>query len=197
MFWKEVTFLFMVISNAVTMMKIRNIATLNVRGIGKDDDKFTLVEDAKKYKIDILTLSGTHIPDDECLHEIQSEKNSYVLYSCNEPGNHHHGVGFLIKKELEPNFKRITGRIAQATIQMKRRKIHIIAVYAPTLQTRERDTGKREELYEEIEATIDKTSKRDIVVVADDFNSKVGSQQQTDDKDCVGLYGKGKRHSSG
>ena len=54
MYWKEVTFLFMVISNAVTMMKIRNIATLNVRG--KDDDKFTLVEDAKKYEIDILTL---------------------------------------------------------------------------------------------------------------------------------------------
>ena len=80
---------------------------------------------------------------------------------------------------------------------MKRRKIHIIAVYAPTLQTCERDTGKREELYEKIEATIDKISKRDIVVVAGDFNSKVGSQQQTDDKDCVGLYGKGKRNSSG
>ena len=80
---------------------------------------------------------------------------------------------------------------------MERRKIHIIAVYAPTLQTCERDTGKREELYEKIEATIDKISKRDIVVVAGDFNSKVGSQQQTDDKDCVGLYGKGKRNSSG
>ena len=63
---------------------------------------------------------------------------------------------------------------------MKRRKIHIIAVYAPTLQTCERDTGKR-----------------DIVVAAGDFNSKVGSQQQTDDKGCVGLYGKGKRNSSG
>ena len=184
-------------SNAATIMKINNIATLNVRGIGDDNDKHILVEDAIKYNIDILTLSETHIPVEECLQEIESDNNTYILYSCNEEGNHHHGVGFLIKKDLEPTFTRIAGRIAKATIQIKKRKIHIIAVYAPTLQTCKKDLSIREELYEQIEATVDKVPKRDLFFVAGDFNAKVGSQLQTDDNNCVGLYGKGKRNSSG
>ena len=114
MIWKETI---STISNTIAM-KIRNIATLNVRGISKDDDKFTLVEDAIKYKIDILTLS-----EEECLYELESENNSYVIYSRKEAENHHHGVGFLIKKELEPTFKRISERIATATIQMNKRKV--------------------------------------------------------------------------
>ena len=73
-------------------MLIKNIGTLNVRGIGNDEDKFTLVEDADKYKMDVLTLSETHIPEEECLYELESEeRNSYTLYSCNDEGNHHLG----------------------------------------------------------------------------------------------------------
>ena len=121
-------------------MKVKTIGNLNVRGIGEDEDKFLLAEDAYKYNIDVLTLSETHIPDEECLYEFESEERQrYILYGCNEEGNHHHGVGFLIKSEFEPNFKRISGRIAQATIQMTQRKIHIISVYAPTLQRSQQD----------------------------------------------------------
>ena len=92
-------------SNTTTDMKVD---ILNVRGIGDDDNKLTLVEDADKHKIDILTLSETHIPEEECLYEIElAGKKQYILYGCNDDGNHHQGVGFLIKKELEPDFKRI------------------------------------------------------------------------------------------
>ena len=66
-------------------MRVKNIGTLNVRGIGDDEDKFTLAEDADKYKLDILTISETHIPEEECLYEIESEeRQSYILYGCNE-----------------------------------------------------------------------------------------------------------------
>ena len=197
MLWIVVTSL-SVASNAAADMKVNNIGTLNVRGIGDDDDKFALVEDADKYKLDILTLSETHIPEEECLYDIESaEKKEYVLYGCNDDGNHHHGVGFLIRKELEPDFKRISGRIAQATIQMSKRKIHIIAIYAPTLQNCEKDPTMREDFYNSIEATIDKIPKRDLLFIAGDLNAKVGSQQHADGKECVGVYGKGKRNSSG
>ena len=134
----------LVISNTITM-KVGNIATLNVRGINNDNDKLVLVQDAAKYKADIIALSETHIPQEECLYEIRGEKGSYILYSCNKAENTYHGVGFLIRKELEPDFKRITERIAIAVIQMKTRKIHIVAVYAPTLQTSERDPDIRDE----------------------------------------------------
>ena len=155
-------------------MKEYNIGTLNVRGIGNDDDKFALAEDADKYKIDILTLSETHIAEEECLYEIDSaERQSYVLYGCNDEGNHHHGVGFIIRKELEPEFVRITGRIAQATIQMTRRKMHIIAIYAPTLTNCEKDPTMRDDFYSQIEATIDKIPQRDLLFIAGDFNINV------------------------
>ena len=80
---------------------------------------------------------------------------------------------------------------------MAKRKIHIIAVYAPTLQRSEQDPSVRDELYNQLEAAIDKIPKRDILFIAGDFNAKVGSKQQTDNGKCVGPYGKGKRNSSG
>ena len=68
--------------------------------------------------------------------------------------------------------------------------VNVVAVYAPTLQTCERDPSKRDKIYNQIEAIIDKTPKRDVIFIAGDFNAKVGSQQNDNPTDCIGLYGK-------
>ena len=72
---------------------------------------------------------------------------------------------------------------------MKQRKIHIVAVYAPPLQTSERDPGQRDELYNQLDAVINNIPKRDIVFVAGDFNAKVGSLQNNNPNECIGQHG--------
>ena len=56
------------------MTIIRNIATLNVRSVKSDDDKLLIKEDAIKYKIEI---SDTHLGEEICIYQIQSEKYPY------------------------------------------------------------------------------------------------------------------------
>lgn len=59
------------------MTIIRNIATLNVRSVKSDDDKLLIKEDAIKYKIEIIILSDTHLGEERCIYQIQSEKYPY------------------------------------------------------------------------------------------------------------------------
>ena len=67
-------------------MRIANIATLNVRGINNDDDKLTLVQDAIKYKTDVITLSETHIPQEECLYTKFEQKRppTFCTHATNQ-----------------------------------------------------------------------------------------------------------------
>ena len=106
----------------ITMTIIRNIATLSIRIVRSDEDKLWLVKDVIKYKIDISTLSETRLGHEECTYQTRSEKKSYILYSCTEKDIHQQGVDFLIQNELEPDFKRISKRIATSVIQVKKGK---------------------------------------------------------------------------
>lgn len=65
----------------VTIAILRKIATLEVREVRSDGGKLLQVEDAIKYKIDILILSGTHLVEKECIYQVQSKKNSYIFNS--------------------------------------------------------------------------------------------------------------------
>ena len=106
-----------------------NCGAFNVRGIISEKDKQTLVKDAKKYKIDILATPEAHIKGEYNNYEF----SDYVLYTENEEeSNNTHGTGILIKKDLNPKFERINGRICTATIQLKHCKLLFISVYAHT-----------------------------------------------------------------
>ena len=54
----------------------------------------------------------------------------------------------------------------------------------------------REEFYETIESIIDKTPKRDAIILAGDFNAKTGSGWN-EFRENIGKYGKGLINSSG
>ena len=143
--------------------RINRIATFNIRGINNDYDKLLLAMDADKYKTEIIALSQTHIPEEELLCKIRTNKTTYILFSCNNNKEKaQHGAGFLIKENLNPIFKRITDRRATATIPLKERKLLIMAIYAPTLQICENNPNVREDLYNQIQTVIDKIPKKDL-----------------------------------
>ena len=87
-------------------------------------------------------------------------------------------------------------RICTADINLKDHKAKIISVYAHTLKTSEENPELREDFYETIESIIDKTPKRDVIILAGDFNAKTGGGWN-DFKDNMGKYGKGLINNSG
>ena len=64
------------------------------------------------------------------------------------------------------------------------------------MKTSEENPELREDFYETIESIIDKTPKRDVIILAGNFNTKTGSGWN-DFKDNMGKYGKGLINISG
>ena len=98
--------------------------------------------------------------------------------------------------DLKPVFERINNRICKAVIKLRGHRATIISAYAHTLKVSEGNPELREEFYETIESIIDKTPKRDAIILAGDFNAKTGSGWN-EFRENIGKYGKGLMNSSG
>ena len=107
-----------------------------------------------------------------------------------------HGTGILIKKSLNPKFKRLTGRICVAEVEMRDTKLIFISVYAHTLEISEQNPGLREEFYDTFEGFISAIPSRHKVILAGDFNAKSGSAYK-DFSTVMGKFGKGEANNSG
>ena len=134
-----------------------------------------------------------HIKD-ECNN---FEIGEYILFTVNkEKSTNSHGTGILVKKHLKTKFERISRRICTSQIQLKHCKLIFISAYAHTKEKSEKTTELREEFYETLETIISRTTKRDEIVLAGDFNAKTGSGYE-EFKDNMGRFGKGQINSSG
>ena len=101
----------------------------------------------------------------------------------------------LIKKSLQPTFRRIC-RICTAEIKLTHNKLVIISICTHTLQKSEENPNAREDFYEILETLVDNIPKRDIVIIAGDFNAKTGSARD-EFKENMSKFGKGLLNSSG
>ena len=125
-----------------------NFGTLNVRGCQEEYQKKIIIEDMNKYKIQVLSITETHInktDKEEYSHYNETGiKEDYLFYYTGQ--NHNHGVGLVVEKNLAPNFDNISDRICIATINLEQHNFNIISVYAPTLQVSEKCPKKRTNL---------------------------------------------------
>ena len=135
---------------------ITNFATLNVRGCKSTEELRKLAMDALNYNTKIITISETHIPLEEEIYEISVEnksgkKGTYVIYTVNSKGNHHHGVGILVEKNLNPTFTKVTERICTATIIYNNNLfITVVATYAPTTSNCDKEPKIRDAYYAQL-----------------------------------------------
>ena len=177
----------------ITVKEIK-IGTLNVRGIKTDKQRKTLAEDAMRYDIDLLSISETHLKQKDLLEDIKvkdenGNHKTYILFATNK-------TEILIRKDLQPSLKKINDRVCIVVIQLKEHKLHLIAIYAHTLQRSEGNNELRDTFYETLENTLEKILRRDIVVIAGDFNAKTCSGRK-EFSENIGRYGKGIMNSSG
>ena len=94
-----------------------------------------------------------------------------IIYSRPER-QHVQGVELLMTPEALIVWEPVSARKLSARFQSKGRNINIIQCYAPTNATEE---VEKEEFYSTLQATIDKSHRRDLKILLGDLNAKVGS----------------------
>ena len=186
--------------NKNSRIKKLNIGTLNVRGCKEKDQKETVIKDALKYNLDILSITETHIKEELLIDNfnvvVNNQQENFTFFSCNQDKNSYGGIGFIIKKELNPTFRVINNRICQANITIEDRKLIVICTYAPTLQKCEKYPEIKEEFYSALQSAVNKVPNRNLLFLTGDFNSIVGSGHQ-EYPEVVGKYSKGILNNSG
>ena len=128
-------------------MKSFNIGTLNVQGINKKEQKLELAKDMFNYDLDICTITETHIPESQFRDVITIKDSKYIIYSVNKVKSSHHGVGFIIKEQLNPIFTKIDDRICTAKISNTNHNITFISC-SNTKTLWNRTTYKRRTIWE-------------------------------------------------
>ena len=164
------------------------IATWNVRTLYMPGKLDNLVNEAKSLSTDILGISETHYTDEGYIR-----KDDYIFISSGGE-EHARGVGFLIKKSLEPSilgYWCVSDRIILLRIKGQPFDISIIQAYAPTTT---HDDNEVEEFYNALDLAIKQTKSTDIIFVMGDFNAKVGCNSYNK---ITGNFGLGERNERG
>ena len=166
-------------------MKDVKFGTLNVRGLRNNVD--SVIEDFEKYDLDILAIQETHLPEYEDLQNY----NGISVNLVKDKGDTNHGTGIIVRKGLNPTFRRINGRICTAEINIKdEKKLLFVSAYAPHEQQSNKTPQLREDFYKHLNLACKSGKKNSLLVVAGDFNGKTGDSF-SQHPNCIGKHGKG------
>ena len=126
----------------------------------------------------------------------EKAKHQTVISSGQEKRTHTRGVGLLLGTQARKaliGYNPISSRIITARFDAAPFKLTVVHVYAPTSLSSEEDI---EAFYSDIEDTLAKTGKHDVIILTGDWNAKVGDDN-TDWKCAMGKYGYGDRNERG
>ena len=128
------------------------------------------------------------------VHNLQSSNgNNYLLYYWGHRIKSINGVGIIVANNRNINFEPISDRICVITKKINNtHKLIIVSVYAPTLETSEKNHDVRDNFYNELGSIISRVKSRDSQIVAGDFNAKTGSAALKSDiyQEVIGKFDK-------
>jgi exonuclease III len=168
-------------------MKLQ-IATWNVRGISHKLEELT--KELEERKLDIAIVSET-----KKKNKGSTDIGSYVMIYSRVPNENWaaSGVTLLIRKHLRNRilgYTWISPRIIHVKMRIACREFNIIRVYTPV-------KGKQEEtkiFYTDIQEIIENSTKTEYLILAGDFNARIGNRPV---KDCTGSEGEAIINSNG
>ena len=120
-----------------------------------------------------------------------------IYFSGNQKGGQK-GVAFIADQLIAKRvlgYNPINDRLMTIRLQAKPINFTVIQVYAPTSTANDDDV---DEFYAQLQDTLDKASKRDVVMIIGDFNAKIGAgYQHEEEKVAIGKHGLGVRNKRG
>lgn len=149
-----------------------NVGTFNMQG-GYERKKIELAEAAAKFNLDILAISEVNLVGQR--EEVVGEYKVYLSGIFQDQGKAKWGVGFLIKKELEPFVlasRAVNGRIMWLSIKLSGAIYRLVSVYAPV-----EGSGALEldAFYRDLLDIVCRKGSEKVIILGD-LNARIGSR---------------------
>jgi len=158
------------------------IGTWNTRTLRPDGKLEELVHEMDRYHWNIIGLCETRLKN---MGEIAIDEGHKLYYSGRED-KHLEGVGFLVHRDILDTVmecRPISSRLMTIRIRAAPFNITVVQVYAPTT---DHDDNVIEDFYSHLQETIDKTAKKDVIIIQGDWNAKLGQDAQVSWKGTCG-----------
>ena len=174
-----------------------NVRTLLDRNNSKRPERQTalVAKELGQYDIDIAALCETRLALNDSLVD-----NGYTFFwsGKGEEERRESGVGFAIRNTIMPYLEQEPTAISDRIISMrlplnKNHYVTIVSAYAPTMTNPEE---KKEEFYNKLRETVKNISTTDKLIIAGDFNARVGCEAQNW-PGVIGNQGVGKCNTNG
>jgi len=183
--------------------KSLRIASWNVRTMYESGKCHQVLEEMKRYRLDILGISESHWIR---FGRKPLGTGEQILYSGREEKPHREGVALIISRQASKTFlgwEPHGARILRASFaafstnrKKKRRKkinLNIVQVYAPT---NDADDEEKDEFYNRLQGVVDKLPGKDVNIIMGDANAKVG-EDPTGYERIMGKHGLGRMNENG
>ena len=156
-----------------------------------------VAREMERYKIRVLGLSETRWLQSG---QLRLSSGELLLYSghTEDGAPHTEGVALMLAREAQTaliGWEPVSSRIITAKFTTKKKdiRLNIIQCYAPTNDAEEE---KKDDFYQQLQATIDRRGAKDIMVIMGDFNAKIGTDN-TGYEDIMGTHGVGQMNENG
>lgn len=180
--------------NAVITPKNETIlGCWNVRTMYEIGKSAQIAREMKNYRMGLLGISEVRWTG---FGKTKLNTGESIIFSGRDDTQHREGVAIMMTREVEKTlmeWKPVNERIIMARFFSKFVKMTIIQVYAPTNEATDED---KDCFYEQLQATLDKVPKHDLIVVMGDLNAKVGESNEGCE-DIMGIHGIGTINDNG
>ena len=166
-----------------------NVRTLLDRVSSKRPERQTalVAKELSRYNIDIAALSETRLALNDSIVD-----NGYTFFWSGKGENERRdaGVGFAVKNSiaqcLEQDPTAVNERIITMRLPLRKNAYAtIVSTYAPTMTNPQEN---KEDFYSKLRETVKEVSITDKLIIAGDFNAKVGGEVENW-PDVIGRHG--------
>ena len=178
------------VRSRINLRSKARIGTWNVRTLYQTGKLVNVIQEMNRCGISAIGIAETHWTGKGHFTTATCE---LVIFSGSQ--DHRAGVGVILSKSVSNTmiaYRAISDRVLYVRIRAALFNISLIEVYAPTTEATDE---KVEEFYDQIRTALEISQSQDVVFVAGDFNTKVGTDRF--DPDVCGRYGLGTLNERG